>query len=125
MGNKKMRKILVVDDHSFIRDMMVEALGSVHEVETAADGAEGLEKWRNGNFDLVLSDIDMPKMSGEQMLREMKKEVDVKDIRLVFISGGSYPTELGFMDFMAKPFDLYQLYTMVNEWTDCPDCLPC
>lgn len=64
-----MFKILVVDDESAIRAMLAEALALFdYEVETAANGVQALEKLKEGPFDMVLSDINMPRMGGFELL---------------------------------------------------------
>jgi PAS domain S-box-containing protein len=69
-------RILVVEDEPMVREIEAEYLISDgHAVETAADGCEGLSKFRAGKFDLVLIDRAMPKINGDQ-LTEAIKELD-------------------------------------------------
>ncbi len=65
-----MGRILVVDDESAISDLLGEFLGSLgHEVECARDGVEALEVLNRARFDLVISDIHMPRMKGFELLK--------------------------------------------------------
>lgn len=65
--------ILVVDDEPQARDFLTAALtGDGHRVEVANDGADGLRRFREGTFDVVLTDKAMPGMSGDQMASAIK-----------------------------------------------------
>ena len=69
-----MFRILVVDDEEPIRDMLSDALVLFgYEVVTAVDGVDALEKLEKDKFDLVLSDINMPNMTGFELLGEVEK----------------------------------------------------
>ena len=66
-------RVLLVEDESQVRDIEAEYLRrDGHTVETAADGREGLEKFRRGRFDLVVADRAMPEMSGDKMTEAIK-----------------------------------------------------
>jgi signal transduction histidine kinase/ActR/RegA family two-component response regulator len=66
-------RILVVDDELGLRRLAEHVLSAAgHRVETAADGLEGLEKFRQGNFDLVVTDRAMPEMNGDQLAAAVK-----------------------------------------------------
>ena len=68
------KKVLLVEDDQFIRDLYVELLeGAGYEVDVAVDGEEGYAKMQRGGYDLVLLDIIMPKMDAIQVLTELKK----------------------------------------------------
>lgn len=67
-------RVLVVEDESQVRDIEAEYLRhDGHLVETAANGREGLEKFRLGKFDLVVADRAMPEMNGDQMTEAIKQ----------------------------------------------------
>lgn len=69
-----MAKILIAEDDLFLRDIYVEILNKEgYNVTTAADGAEALEKFKLGGWDLVLLDVMMPKMSGVAVLSELRQ----------------------------------------------------
>ncbi len=68
-----MAKILIVEDDQFLREFYEELLqGEGYIVDTAEDGAIGLSKLQNGEFDLVLLDIMLPKKDGVQILRDLQ-----------------------------------------------------
>ncbi len=67
-------RVLVVDDEPWVLEVVTGYLtGDGHTVETAADGREGLEKFRAGEFDLVMTDMSMPVMSGPQLAAAVKE----------------------------------------------------
>jgi CheY-like chemotaxis protein len=72
-GNKKMYKILVVDDEKAIRMMLVDFLENKYTVETAETADVALDKLKQTHFNLVISDINMPGMNGPQLLSEVRK----------------------------------------------------
>ena len=78
------RRILVVDDEPFVCDavkMMLDFDG--HNVDTAANGKEALEKFTKGKYDLVITDWKMPEMSGDQLAEAIKKQVPDQPIVMI------------------------------------------
>jgi CheY-like chemotaxis protein len=68
-----MLRVLVVDDEPMVRQLVTEYLtGDGHTVETASDGNQGLDKFRKGAFDLLLTDRAMPEMSGDHLADAVK-----------------------------------------------------
>jgi DNA-binding NtrC family response regulator len=68
------KKVLVVDDEKGIRFLLSEVLNNQgFEVSLAKDGQESLDKLNNDHFDLVVTDINMPRLDGVAMLKNMKK----------------------------------------------------
>jgi CheY-like chemotaxis protein len=107
-----MNRILVVDDDSLIRGLVANILeDDGYKVTQAVDGREGLEKWREGSFDLVVSDMTMPVMDGRKMLESMRREDE--DVRLIILSGNT-PEDLG-VPFLSKPFDVKKLTGLVGR----------
>jgi len=114
-----MKKILVVDDYSGIREILVEILvGSGYEVKEACNGREGLNLLQRDCFDLVITDIGMPEMRGDEMVRLYDG-----NIKIIVISGGGdkgAADKLSRADsrvvrFFPKPFDLRELLNFVNK----------
>lgn len=71
----RIKKILIVEDDQYLRDLYVEILEDEGlYVENAADGEEGYKKMFHGGYDLVLLDIMLPKMNGLTILQKMKDE---------------------------------------------------
>ena len=66
--------VLLVDDASVVRDGVTVYLASEgHTVESAINGREGLEKFKGGRFDVVVTDREMPEMNGEQLAAAIKQ----------------------------------------------------
>ncbi|MBP4138269.1 sigma-54-dependent transcriptional regulator [Flavobacterium geliluteum] len=120
-----MSKILIIEDEAAIRRVLVKILSEEndsYQVEEAEDGAVGLEKIKNNDYDLVLCDIKMPKLDGVEVLEEVKK---IKpEIPMVMISGhGDMETaihtmRLGAFDYISKPPDLNRLLNTVRNALD-------
>lgn len=106
----KRAQILVVDDEEGIRETMQFALQAAgHEVETAADGPEGLAKFATGEeWDLVLLDQRMPGMEGLEVLRQMRERDPASRIVMVTAYGtielAVDAMKAGAVDFLRKPF---------------------
>jgi len=120
-----MSRILVVEDESAIRRVLVKILSEENDayiVEEAEDGLKGIETIKNNDYDLVLCDIKMPKMDGVEVLEAAKK---IKpEIPFIMISGhGDLDTAVGTMragafDYISKPPDLNRLLTTVRNALD-------
>ncbi|WP_313804181.1 sigma-54 dependent transcriptional regulator [Flavobacterium sp.] len=120
-----MSKILIIEDEAAIRRVLTKILSEesdTYKVEEAEDGLQGLEKIKNEDYDLVLCDIKMPKMDGEEVLEAVKK---IKpEIPMVMISGhGDLETavntmRLGAFDYISKPPDLNRLLNTVRNALD-------
>jgi len=120
-----MSKILIIEDEASIRRVLVKILSEENEnykVDEAEDGVQGLDKVKNEDYDLILCDIKMPKMDGEEVLQEVKK---IKpEIPMVMISGhGDLETavntmRLGAFDYISKPPDLNRLLNTVRNALD-------
>lgn len=118
-----MARILIIDDEKAICNTLKEILVyEKYEVEIANDGAEGVKKAESGNFDLVLSDIKMPKMDGIEVL--LKLQEFNPDLPVVMISGhGTIDTAVdalkkGAYDYISKPPDLNRLLVTVRNALD-------
>ena len=110
-----MSKVLIVDDSVFMRTVIRDMLQKDHSLEivgTASNGIEALEKIRTLRPDLITLDIEMPRMNGLEVLRELKKAPwRPKTLMLSSLTseGAEMTTEairLGADDFLLKPKDL-------------------
>lgn len=120
-----MSKILIIEDEASIRRVLTKILSEendTYQVEEAEDGVQGFEKIKTTDYDLVLCDIKMPKMDGEELLEAVKK---IKpEIPIVMISGhGDMETaintmRLGAFDYISKPPDLNRLLNTVRNALD-------
>lgn len=115
--------ILVIDDERAIRRTLNEILTfEGFKVDEAEDGAEGLKKIKEGNYDCILCDVKMPKMDGIEVLEKVK-EIDI-DVPFIVISGhGNIETAVdavkkGAFDFISKPPDLNRLLITIRNAMD-------
>jgi len=86
-GNCMKKCILVVDDSATIRTLQGFILESAgFEVETAVNGIEALEKLYQKNFDLVVADINMPKMDGLKMTELLRNQDIYQDLPIIIVT---------------------------------------
>ncbi len=119
-GELKLAKILLVDDDTDVLNL-IEAYCELdgHTCSKATDGAIGLQvlKDNNYNFDLVITDVSMPNLDGFDMVKEVRKNSDVK---VIFLTAKTEEHDklLGFAigsdDFVEKPFSPRELMARVN-----------
>jgi two-component system nitrogen regulation response regulator NtrX len=118
-----MSRILVIDDEKSIRNTLKEILEyEKHVVHDAADGAEGIKLASEGQYDMILCDIKMPRMDGLEVLEKMQELQP--DTPVVMISGhGNIETAVeaikkGAFDFISKPLDLNRMLITIRNAMD-------
>jgi len=118
-----MPSILIIDDEKSIRKTLTEILSfEGYKIEEAADGEEGLKKFRDKNFDIVLCDIKMPKLDGIEFLEKAREIND--DVPIIIISGhGNIETAVeavkkGAYDYISKPPDLNRMLITLRNAMD-------
>lgn len=118
-----MSNILIIDDEKAIRKTLSEILSyEGYKIEEASDGEEGLRKFRDKTFDVVLCDIKMPKIDGIEFLDKVR-ELN-PDVPVIMISGhGTIETAVeavkkGAYDYIAKPPDLNRLLITIRNAMD-------
>ena len=106
-------RILVIEDYEDTAQLIERILSKRFDISYAADGEIGLQKWMDGQHDIVLVDLMLPKMSGEQVLREILKQKPDQSVVVMTAHGDARKAgELiiaGAVDFIAKPFKAEQL----------------
>jgi len=118
-----MADILIIDDEKAIRKTLSEILSfEGYKIDEASDGEEGLKKFRERNYDVVLCDIKMPKIDGIEFLQ--KAGETNPDIPVIMISGhGNIETAVeavktGAYDYISKPPDLNRLLITIRNAMD-------
>ncbi|MES0132846.1 hybrid sensor histidine kinase/response regulator [Mesorhizobium sp. M0029] len=81
------KRVLVIDDSLTVRELQRKMLGNYgYEVEVAVDGMDGWNAVRSGPFDLVVTDIDMPRMDGIELVSLIRKDADLKNTPIMIVS---------------------------------------
>jgi two-component system, chemotaxis family, chemotaxis protein CheY len=116
--------VLVVDDNRMMRSMVARAVGmsglSINQIYEAGDGVQALKALRSQWIDLVLLDINMPVMNGEEFLTQLRADTTLsKTLVIVVSTESSQPRikrlkEMG-AGFIHKPFRPEELVNAVNE----------
>jgi DNA-binding NtrC family response regulator len=115
-----MAKILVVEDKASMAQMLKESLElEGYEVIIASDGAEGTERIKERNADLVLTDLKLPKKDGIKVLKASRNESPLTPV-IVMTAYGSIETavkamKLGAYDFITKPLDIDHLNLLIDR----------
>ena len=116
--------ILVVDDSAVMRRMIIRTLklsglplGEIHE---APNGAAALDAIRARWIDLVLADLNMPVMGGEEMLARLKADEATRDVRVIVVSSESGEAKIREMErraagFIHKPFTPEEIRAKIME----------
>lgn len=119
MGKKK---ILVVDDSRTALFMVTTILRKErYELVTASDGEQALEMAASERPDLILMDVIMPRKTGFEACRELKRREDTKAIPVILVTtrGEGENVEAGFQsgcnDYVTKPINALELLTKVRE----------
>ena len=118
-GEGKVASILVVEDDKSFRHAVVRYLElDGHQVTEATDGADALAILSALGVDLVLTDIDMPKMNGIELIRCLRQKG--LQVSVVVMSALEHPLqsvehELGIVHVLRKPFDLEELATVLRQ----------
>ena len=110
--------ILVVDDSPVVVEAVRDALvKDGYNVHTAGDGIEALDLVRQNHYDLILLDIDMPRMNGYQLCKLLKRDSQYQNIPIVMLTAKSSDTDrmwgvkAGTNEYLTKPFN----YAKVKE----------
>jgi CheY-like chemotaxis protein len=116
------KRILVVDDEPLVSVLMAEALAMEgHDVDTAKDGQEALEKVSACAYDAILSDLRMPGLDGVGLYRGLDQHHPSLLRRIAFVSGTTQPVEYAsFLEetgvtVLRKPFAIDDLQRLVQR----------
>jgi two-component system sensor histidine kinase EvgS len=117
-------KVLVVDDHVANRMLLTQQLEHLgHQVEVASDGSQALQLWHPGDFDLVITDCNMPVLNGYDLarrIRELESEMETEPCVVFGFTANAQPDEIencrraGMDDCLFKPIGLDNLRARLN-----------
>lgn len=113
-------RILIVDDEKFIRDILADFLGlEGYIVRTAPDGIAAIEELTKTPYDLVISDLKMPRMGGIELLEEIAK-LNASTLTVIMTGFGTVETAIdamkrGAYDYVLKPFKMEEVIHIVQR----------
>jgi PAS domain S-box-containing protein len=116
------KRVLVADDNPAGLELVRESLKPyTSSIVEAANGREALEKIRSSRPDLVLLDIQMPEMDGYQVVRAIRRDPELKDLRVVALTAFAMEgdrekaLEAGFDDYITKPVTVSKLKAQIDQ----------
>ena len=115
-----MSRILFVDDDVSMQAAVSKVILSLgHEIDVASDGIEGLSKFEENDYDIVVTDIRMPKLDGKDFLKKVKN-LDKNAVIVVLTAYGSVTSavellKLGAYDYLEKPINFEELEMALNR----------
>ncbi len=116
---KKLR-VLYVEDNPIARKGMIETLDVFFDnIAVAENGVDGLENFNNHSFDLIITDISMPKMNGIDMMKKIRERDS--DVILIVLSAHNEEeffdnsNELNIAGYLFKPLDISEFMTMLEK----------
>lgn len=116
------RTILVVDDNADLTDYLHSALkNKFKEVRIASDGEEALRICREFHPDIVVSDIQMPRMNGYELCKQIKEDFEISHIPVILLTARNdeesqlFGYKNGADAYLTKPFEVSMLYTMIRS----------
>jgi CheY-like chemotaxis protein len=114
--------ILVVDDEDYVADLIATALNlEGYNVYIAYNGQEGLDSAKTLQLDLVILDLMMPYINGEEMAETLRSMEQTRDIKIILMSAGARPRQpLKDMIFLPKPFDIDEMIGLVQDLVGTP-----
>lgn len=112
--------ILVVDDNMELVDYLTDAMRPYFkDVRTAYNGEEALEMCRQWHPDVIISDIQMPKMNGYELCKRVKEELDISHTPVILLTARNdeasriFGYKNGADTYLTKPFEISTLYTAI------------
>jgi len=116
------RRILVVDDEQGARESIELILEDLYEVETAEDGFNALAKIQQASFELVLLDVNMPRLNGIEVLKRIKEYDESIDVIMVSAADRAHEAtasmKCGAYDYITKPFEADEILATVQRVID-------
>jgi signal transduction histidine kinase/ligand-binding sensor domain-containing protein/CheY-like chemotaxis protein/AraC-like DNA-binding protein len=113
--------ILIVEDNTEMLQFLRDVFSAIYHVETAIDGLDAIEKVKDLQPDIVLSDVMMPNMSGKELCAKLKTNFETSHIPVVLLTADSSEEQnieglmLGADDYITKPFNVKALISRCNN----------
>jgi len=120
-------RILLVDDDPMITELVVDMLGMEgYDVDTATNGIEALQKLERQRYDLIITDLHMPKLDGSGFYRELSQRKVHSLKRIIFLTGTTGASEEhrlvqeSGVPVLLKPFNVNELIELVRRLLSAP-----
>ncbi len=119
-----MKKILVVEDVEFNRELIVQLLEDTYEVLTAADGAAGIQLAARERPDLILMDLSLPIIDGWEATRRIKANAALQEIPIIALSAHAMmgdqekALQCGCDEYLSKPLDEDLLFATLARFLE-------
>ena len=122
-----MKQILIIEDDAINCMLYKEIISDTTiNIDYAYDGQEGIDKFKEKQYDLILLDLGLPKIHGLQVAKlikehEEEKKVAIKSV-IIVLTANNFPgirklaIEAGVNEFLTKPFDIHQLKSLVTKY---------
>ncbi|MCX5806292.1 MAG: response regulator [Proteobacteria bacterium] len=116
-------RILVVDDNNDLRSIIKEYLSDKGDlVDGACDGKDALHKHMENNYDLIITDLNMPEMTGIDLMKKIRKNNNITEF-IIITAYASLDTaveaiKIGAFDYIVKPFRMEELKVIVKNAKD-------
>src|ERR1700749_1849531 len=120
MSNEERPRVLIVDDEKFIRDILADFLGMEgYVVRTAEDGQAALSELNHARYDLIISDLKMPRMGGIELLEQVGTTAP-NALTVIMTGFGTVETAIdamkrGAYDYILKPFKVEEVIHVVQR----------
>jgi two-component system cell cycle response regulator DivK len=117
-----MKRILIVEDIDFNRDLLVQLLEDTYEVVIAPDGASGIALAEHEHPDLIIMDLSLPGIDGWEATRQIKANAMLTHIPIIALSSHAMrgdeenARQAGCDDYLSKPLDEELLYTKLTQF---------
>ncbi len=118
-----MKKILIVEDNPMNMELILDLLELYgYDVTKAEDGIKALERLAEKKFDIILLDMQLPKMDGLEVLDQIKNNPATADIPVVAVTAHAMKgseehfIEMGCVDYVSKPIDIHKFRDLINKY---------
>ena len=118
-----MKEILIVEDNPMNMELIMDLLEFYgYNVTEAEDGIKALECLAEKKFDIILLDMQLPKMDGLEVLEQIKKNPETADIPVIAVTAHAMKgseehfIEMGCVDYISKPIDIHRFRAMIDKY---------